>query len=79
MFQCIEAATLGQPFEVWKTRMASQKYKNESTIGSFRNIISERGFGGFYNGLAPKLIESVSKGAILMYAKENINSYLLAL
>lgn len=36
LLQCVEAATLGMPFEVWKTRMG--RFRNESTIESFRNL-----------------------------------------
>ena len=43
LLQCIEAATLGMPFEVWKTRMG--RYRNESTVQAFRAVY-ERGGGG---------------------------------
>lgn len=36
ILQCIEAATLGMPFEVWKTRMG--RYRNESTVQAFVNV-----------------------------------------
>lgn len=32
----VEAATLGMPFEVWKTRMG--RFRNESTVQAFVNI-----------------------------------------
>lgn len=38
VLQCVEAATLGMPFEVWKTRMG--RFRNESTIESFRNLMN---------------------------------------
>jgi len=31
--QCLEAATLGMPFEVWKTRMG--RFRNENTLQAF--------------------------------------------
>lgn len=70
VLQCVEAATLGMPLEVWKTRMG--RYREESTLQAFRGVIKERGVGGFWNGLTPKLLESATKGAILLYAKEAI-------
>ncbi|CDJ59886.1 mitochondrial carrier domain-containing protein, putative [Eimeria maxima] len=67
VLQCVEAATLGMPFEVWKTRMG--KHRNESTIEAFNSILRLRGFRGFWQGTGPKLIESASKGAVLLYSK----------
>jgi len=71
VLQCVEAATLGMPFEVWKTRMG--RHRNETTIQAFENVY-KRGGGlrAFYAGLAPKLVESASKGAILLFSKESI-------
>lgn len=37
VLQCLEALTLGMPFEVWKTRMG--RFRNESTIQSFKNLL----------------------------------------
>ena len=68
--QCVEAATLGMPFEVWKTYMG--RHRDLSTIQSFRAIYAEGGVFAFWKGLSPKLVESASKGAILLYAKEAI-------
>jgi len=69
--QCVEAATLGMPFEVWKTRMG--RHRDENTIQAFKNVY-KRGGGmhAFYAGLGPKLIESASKGGILLFSKEAI-------
>lgn len=33
LLQCVEAATLGMPFEVWKTRMG--RFRTESTAQAF--------------------------------------------
>jgi len=70
LLQCVEAATLGMPFEVWKTRMG--RFRNESTIEAFVNVYKRGGVGAFWAGLAPKLVESASKGAILLASKESI-------
>jgi len=62
VLQCMEAITVGMPFEVWKTRMGS--YRNESTMQSFRNIYKEGGVGRFWVGWQPKLVESFLKGFV---------------
>ena len=70
VLQCVEAITLGMPFEVWKTRMG--RFRDETTMTAFRNIYSQSGLQGFYKGTAPKMVESASKGAVLIYSKELI-------
>ncbi len=45
--RCLEAITLGMPFEVWKTRMG--RFRNESTIQAFRGVY-ESGGGGTKGG-----------------------------
>ena len=75
--QCMEAATLGMPFEVWKTRMG--RYRNEGTFQSFANVYRNGGgLKAFWKGTGAKMVESATKGGILMYSKENINAALLA-
>mmetsp|Transcript_14005 Transcript_14005/g.16961 ORF Transcript_14005/g.16961 Transcript_14005/m.16961 type:complete len:316 (+) Transcript_14005:85-1032(+) len=69
--QCAEAATLGMPFEVWKTRMG--RFRNESTLEAFGNVYNKGGVGAFWAGTGPKMVESALKGAILMFSKEAIN------
>tara|TARA_B110000977_G_scaffold172918_2_gene225680 strand:+ start:17535 stop:18377 length:843 start_codon:yes stop_codon:yes gene_type:complete len=76
LIQCCEAATLGMPFEVWKTRMGMNR--TEGTIEAFKNIYKKGGPKAFWAGTGPKMFESASKGMILMYAKEGINETLLA-
>jgi len=66
--QCCEAATLGMPFEVWKTRMG--RFRNESSIEAFKNIYKRAGPLAYWQGISPKLVESASKGAVLLYSKE---------
>jgi len=68
--QCLEAASLGMPFEVWKTRMG--KFRNEGTIEAFKNVYKRGGVGGFWQGVGPKMVESMTKGGILLFAKEGI-------
>ncbi|CAD7952843.1 unnamed protein product [Amoebophrya sp. A25] len=68
--QCLEAATLGMPFEVWKTHMG--RFRNEGTIEAFQNVYKRGGAGAFWQGTSAKMVESASKGAILLYAKEAI-------
>lgn len=79
VLQMLEAATLGLPFEVWKTRMG--RYRTESTASAFRAVYATGaaasprspvagGVGAFWQGFAPKMVESASKGAVLMVAKE---------
>jgi len=70
LLQCVEAATLGMPFEVWKTHMG--RFRNESTIQAFGNVYKRGGIGAFWAGLGPKLVESASKGGILLWSKEAI-------
>ncbi|CZT99397.1 hypothetical protein PFAG_03886 [Plasmodium falciparum Santa Lucia] len=69
ILHCLETASLGMPLEVWKTRMCV--YRNENTIKSFKNIYN-KGLGQFYAGFYAKLIESGSKGAVLLLSKEQI-------
>lgn len=70
--QCVEAATLGMPLEVWKTRMG--RYRNENTVEAFVNVYKRGGISAFWAGTTAKLVESGSKGAILLFAKEAISS-----
>eukprot|EP00920_Eleutheroschizon_duboscqi_P039771 GHVT01095455.1.p3 GENE.GHVT01095455.1~~GHVT01095455.1.p3 ORF type:complete len:116 (+),score=11.40 GHVT01095455.1:278-625(+) len=70
--QCVEAATLGMPFEVWKTRMG--KFRNEGTIQAFVQVYKRGGPTAFWQGTSAKLVESASKGAVLLFAKESIFS-----
>ena len=76
VLQCTEAITLGMPLEVWKTRMG--RMRSETTMEAFWNIHKQgggglMGFSAFWKGTAPKMVESASKGAVLIYAKEAIS------
>ena len=65
---CAESATVGQPFEVWKTRMA--RFRSETTAQSFRAIYAEGGIANFWSGVAPKMFECSTKGAVLLFSSE---------
>jgi len=75
LVQMAEAASLGMPFEVWKTRMG--RHRTETTRQAFVNIYKDGGARAFWRGTQAKMFESATKGAILMYAKEGINDSLL--
>lgn len=66
--QCLEAATLGMPFEVWKTHMG--RFRDQKTFEALGNVYRKGGIKGFWSGLGPKMIESASKGAVLLWSKE---------
>lgn len=66
--QCIEAATLGMPFEVWKTRQGANPH--ESAVQSFKEVLKTGGPAAFWRGAGAKQLESASKGAVLLYSKE---------
>jgi len=75
ILQMLEAITLGMPFEVWKTRMG--RFRNENTAQAFRAVYQSGGGGmpgvmKFWQGSGPKMVESASKGAVLLFAKEQI-------
>lgn len=79
LLQMAEAATLGLPLEVWKTRMG--RFRNEGTLTAFRSVYSHggggmRGVKAFWAGFSPKMVESSTKGAVLMVAKEGIKDAL---
>ena len=73
VLQCLEALTLGMPFEVWKTRMG--RYRGETTPQAFVNVYKNGGGGmkgvmSFWAGLGPKMVESATKGGVLLLSKE---------
>jgi hypothetical protein len=73
VLQTLEAASLGLPFEVWKTRMG--KFRNEGHFESLRNIYVQRGLAGYWAGFLPKAVESATKGAVLMFAKSAFDDF----
>jgi hypothetical protein len=66
--QCAEAASLGMPFEVWKTYMG--RNRGVGTFQALGEIYAKGGLGMFWRGTGPKMAESASKGMILVYSKE---------
>merc|ERR1712216_334968 len=76
ILQMLEAVTLGMPFEVWKTRMG--RFRNESTMESFRAVYNSGGIGQFWQGTGPKMIESATKGGVLLLSKETIKDSSIA-
>jgi len=77
--QTFEAATLGLPFEVWKTRQAANS--QEGAWQSLQSIYYGKpkpgstapskpaGLGNFYVGMGAKVAEASSKGAVLLLGK----------
>lgn len=61
-----EVTTLGQPLEVMKTTMASNR--GDGMSAAVARIWSRGGVAGFYQGLIPwAWIEASSKGAVLLF------------
>merc|ERR1711934_137897 len=60
------------------------RFRNESTIQAFRSVY-ESGGGGtkgilrFWQGSGPKMVESATKGAVLLFAKEGIKDSALGM
>ena len=71
LIQCMEAATLGMPFEVWKTRMGSNR--TEGNLEAFKNIYRKGGPKAFWAGTGPKMIESASKVRHLSERREFVS------
>ena len=58
VLQCMEAATLGMPLEVWKTYMG--RNRGATTLGAIRSIYQQGGGGlpgvaAFWAGTGPKV------------------------
>ncbi len=58
VLQCMEAATLGMPLEVWKTYMG--RNRDATTLGAIRSIYQQGGGGfpgvaAFWAGTGPKV------------------------
>merc|ERR1712166_673426 len=70
VLQCLEAATLGMPFEVWKTHMG--RFRTEGTMEAFHNVKNSGGCKMFWQGTSAKMVESATKGGVLLVAKETI-------
>ena len=68
LLQCMSTVTLGQPFEVWKTRMG--RHRSETSAESLRHLIRTGGMRSLYLGTGPKLVESATKGGVLLVVKD---------
>lgn len=65
------------PFEVWKTRMG--RFRTEGTVEALMNVYKHGGgISAFWRGTSAKMVESASKGAILLFSKEAIATSMLA-
>ncbi|GAA5896829.1 Yhm2p [Sporobolomyces salmoneus] len=68
-----EVTTLGQPLEVVKTQMASQR--GDTMSQALKKVWSRGGVLGFYQGLIPwAWIEASTKGAVLLFAAAEIET-----
>lgn len=69
-----EVTTLGQPFEVIKTQMASNR--SQTMAQALKTVWSRGGVFGFYQGLIPwAWIEASTKGGVLMFTASGIESF----
>ncbi|KAL1925664.1 uncharacterized protein VTP21DRAFT_547 [Calcarisporiella thermophila] len=72
-----EITTLGQPFEVLKTHLAS--HRGDSLGQAISKTYQRGGIFGFYQGLIPwAWIEAATKGAVLLWAASEVEYYSLA-
>eukprot|EP00331_Platyophrya_macrostoma_P030996 CAMPEP_0176438098 /NCGR_PEP_ID=MMETSP0127-20121128/19064_1 /TAXON_ID=938130 /ORGANISM="Platyophrya macrostoma, Strain WH" /LENGTH=279 /DNA_ID=CAMNT_0017821949 /DNA_START=193 /DNA_END=1032 /DNA_ORIENTATION=+ len=68
ILQCTEAFTLGMPFEVWKTQQISGLAKGQwKSAGAEFAALWKQGIKKFYHGTSAKMVESATKGAILLW------------
>ncbi|GAA5955209.1 hypothetical protein JCM5350_005443 [Sporobolomyces pararoseus] len=68
-----EVTTLGQPLEVVKTQMASQR--GDTMSQALKKVWGRGGVLGFYQGLIPwAWIEASTKGAVLLFAAAEIET-----
>lgn len=66
-----QVTTLGQPLEVVKTQMASNR--QQTMMQALRTVWSRGGVLGFYQGLIPwAWIEASTKGAVLLFTAAEI-------
>merc|ERR1712130_361630 len=66
-----EVTTLGQPFEVIKTQMASNR--TQSMFNALKAVWNRGGVLGFYQGLIPwAWIEASTKGSVLLFTSDGV-------
>ncbi|WFD03082.1 hypothetical protein MOBT1_001771 [Malassezia obtusa] len=67
-----EVTSLGQPFEVVKTQMASNR--SQTMFQALKTVWSRGGVFGFYQGLIPwAWIEASTKGGVLLFTSSEVN------
>lgn len=67
----MEVCTLGQPLEVMKTTIASNR--QFSMLQGLKHVYSRGGLTGFFQGLWPwAVIEASTKGAVLMFTSSEV-------
>lgn len=67
----MEVCTLGQPLEVMKTTIASNRQL--SMFQGMKHVYARGGFKGFFQGLWPwAIIEASTKGAVLMFTSSEV-------
>lgn len=52
------------------------RHRGETTMESFQHILRSGGVRAFYGGMGPKLIESATKGGVLLVAKDFVQGSL---
>eukprot|EP00043_Microstomoeca_roanoka_P005865 m.58584 g.58584 ORF g.58584 m.58584 type:complete len:294 (-) comp13158_c0_seq1:780-1661(-) len=80
VLQMVEAASLGMPLEVWKTHLG--RHRDQTTLQGLRAIYAGHGGGfkgvqAFWRGTTAKMVESATKGSVLMFSKEMIKDAML--
>lgn len=80
ILQMVEAASLGMPLEVWKTHLG--RHRDQTTFQGLRNIYNSHGGGfsgvqAFWRGTTAKMVESATKGSVLMFSKEFLKDSML--
>lgn len=61
--KCVEAGTVGLPFEVWKTYMGT--YRSETTLQAFRSIYKKGGIVSRISVCRVAKIHNVIEGCVL--------------
>jgi len=61
------------PYQTIKTNLQASQDYNFSEIDLINKIYKENGLKGFYNGLTPKLFQTVMNNALLLMIYENVH------
>ena len=82
MFAGIIATSFTNPFDVIRTRLQygffikEEEYKYKSIIDGFQKIYKLDGIGGFFKGLAPRLIRKPASNSITFVVFESLHKIL---